>query len=58
MTKIEKVIMVFLVMAIVLFIILLATDNIQIIVVVGEKIKTGAEKVNWNEVLKIAKNLI
>lgn len=58
MTTMEKVIMVLLIMAIALFIILLATDNIQIIVVVGEKIKTGAEKINWKEVLKVAKNLI
>jgi len=58
MTKIEKVIMALLVMMIVLFIILLATDNIQVIIVVSEKIKTESQKINWKEVLKVAKNLV
>ena len=58
MTKIEKVIMALLVITIILFIILLATDNIKIIIVVGEKIKTESQKINWKEVLKVAKQLM
>lgn len=58
MTTMEKVIMVLLIMAIALFVILLATDNVQVIIVVNEKIKTGAERINWKEVLKVAKNII
>lgn len=58
MTKFEKIIMAMLIVIIILFGILLATDNVQIILVIGDKVKTGAERVNWNEVLKIAKNLV
>lgn len=58
MTKFEKIIMAMLVVMIILFGILLATDNVQIILVIGDKVKSGAERINWNEVLKVAKNLI
>lgn len=58
MTKFEKIIMAMLIVMIILFGILLATDNVQIILVIGDKVKSGAERVNWNEVLKIAKNLV
>lgn len=58
MTKFEKIIMAMLIVMIILFGILLATDNVQIILVIGDKVKTGAERVNWSEVLKIAKNLV
>ena len=58
MTKIEKVIMALLIVMIILFGILLATDNVQILIIVGNKIKTGAEKINWKEALKMAKNII
>jgi len=58
MIKTEKIIMALLVIIIILFVILLATDNIQVIIVVGEKIKTGAERIDWKEVLKVAKNIV
>ena len=58
MTKFEKIIMAMLIVMIILFGILLATDNVQIILVIGDKVKTGAEKINWKEVLKVAKNLM
>ena len=58
MTKVEKIIMVLLIVMIILFGILLATDNVQILIIVGDKIKTGAEKIDWKEALKMAKNLI
>lgn len=58
MTKFEKIIMAMLIVMIILFGILLATDNVQIILVIGDKVKSGAERVNWNEALKIAKNLV
>lgn len=58
MTKVEKVIMALLIIMIIMFISLLATNNVQILIIVGNKIKTGAEKIDWKETLKMAKNLI
>jgi len=49
MTKVEKIIMVLLIVMIILFGILLATDNVQILIIVGDKIKTGAEKIDWKD---------
>lgn len=54
MTKVEKVIMALLTIMIILFISLLATDNVQILIIVGDKIKTGAEKIDWKEALKMS----
>ena len=58
MTTMEKIMIVLLITIIILFVILLATDNVQIILVIGDKVKTGAEKINWKDVLKVAKNLV
>lgn len=58
MTTMEKVIMALLVTTIVLFAILLATDNVQIIIVVGEKIKTGVQKVDWRKVADVTKQIL